>query len=226
MGQGTENLEVMAEAKNYNAWLLAMTKNALSGTRRVLEFGAGTGQFAVSIAEAGYSIAAVEPDERARALLTQMGLEAHADLSNIPDRSIDAIYTLNVLEHIPDDVAALRELHRCLKPGGVLFVYVPAFMFLFTAMDRHVGHVRRYTRSILIERVAATGFKVESSRYADCLGFFATLGYRALGSADGEINRTMLRVFDRFVFPASRVLDFLTGAAFGKNIWLKASAIS
>ena len=128
--QGTENLEIMAEAKNYNAWLLAMIWDAIAGKHRVLDFGAGTGQFALPIARAGRSVVAVEPEERTRRLLVDGGLEVHADLSAIPDQSIDAVYTLNVLEHIFDDLAALHQLRRCLKPGGVLFIYVPAFMLL------------------------------------------------------------------------------------------------
>jgi SAM-dependent methyltransferase len=220
--QGTENLEVMAEAENYNAWLLAMTQDALADARSVLDFGAGMGQFAIPIAQAGRSVIAVEPDDRARAFLTGAGLDVHGSLSTVPDRSVDAIYTLNVLEHIPNDETILHEMWRCLKPGGTLFVYVPAFMVLFTAMDERVGHVRRYRKAPLIKRVQGAGFAVEASRYADCLGFFATLLYRMVGPKDGTINRDMLRTYDRFAFPISRLLDRPFGQLLGKNVWLKA----
>lgn len=222
LAQGTENLEVMAEAVNYNSWLLSMVERALGGAERVLDFGAGDGQFAIPIANSGRSVVCVEPEARSRTILTRAGIESHPDLSAIPDGSLDAAYTLNVLEHIPDDAAILRELHRRLKPGGTLFIYVPAFMCLYTAMDERVGHVRRYRKAELIQRVKDGGFRIKSAGYADSLGFFATLAYKLVGSSKGDINRTMLRLYDRIAFPVSCVLDGACGPLFGKNVWIKA----
>jgi hypothetical protein len=135
---------------------------------------------------------------------------------------MDAAYTLNVLEHIPDDVAALRDLRRCLKPGARLFVYVPAFRVLFSSMDVRVGHLRRYRRRDLCLRLRSAGFAVERARYADCLGFFAALLYRLCGNREGQLNRDALRMYDRLAFPLSRGLDQVVGHVLGKNIWVSA----
>jgi SAM-dependent methyltransferase len=220
--EGTENLEIMTEAVNYNSWLLALTRKNLTDARRVVDFGAGRGQFAIPLQAEGRSIVAIEPEPNARAVLRAACVETHRDLAAVERDSIDAAYTLNVLEHIADDGAALRDLRRCLRPGGTLFIYVPAFMCLFTAMDRRVGHIRRYRKRELARRVRDAGFVVDRSRYADALGFFATLAYRWLGSPHGDIDRNMLRAYDRFVFPVSRALDALVGRFFGKNVWLAA----
>ncbi len=57
--------------------------------------------------------------------------------------SIDLVVAFDVLEHILDDAAALREVERVLRPGGCLLVTVPADMDLWSAHDEAVGHVRR-----------------------------------------------------------------------------------
>ena len=116
--------------------------------------------------------------------------------------------------------AAVRELHAKLTNGGTLLVYVPAFPVLYTSMDAKVGHVRRYTRSTLVRAITGAGLKVESVAYVDSLGFFATLLFKYVGGRSGEINRGMLRLYDRVVFPLSRALDLLFGRWFGKNLLL------
>lgn len=217
---GTENLEVMEAAVRYNAWLLDLVRGHLGPAKRVLDFGAGRGTFArVLNGEGGRAVVCVEPDAAARSVLAAGGLSAHASTGDIADASLDAVYSLNVLEHIDDDLAALSELRRCLKPGGRLLIYVPAFTILFSAMDRRVGHLRRYRRGQLLGRLEQAGFEVLRGRYADSFGFFAALAYRLGGDKGGGINPNALVIYDRLVFPVSCGLDFLTGRVFGKNVW-------
>jgi len=128
-----------------------------------------------------------------------------------------------VLEHIDDDVAALRAVRAKLKPGGRLLVYVPAFAALYTSMDAKVGHVRRYTRATLSRSVTAAGFVIHDVRYADSLGFLATLVFKLFDNGRGDVNRPLLKLYDRIVFPVSRGIDALTHRWFGKNVVLVAS---
>jgi hypothetical protein len=74
----------------------------------------------------------------------------------------------------------------------------------FSAMDRKVGHWRRYRRGESADKVADAGFKIIASRYADSLGFLASLIYKWQGNDSGDINRGALKAYDRFVFPLSR----------------------
>ena len=115
---GVENLEVMREAENYNRYLLALVTQHAAGAKRVIDFGAGSGTFAVPCAAAGFDVTAVEPDERLRALLGGARIPAVAAVEALPDEAFEYAYTLNVLEHIPDDVAALRALRDKLVAGG------------------------------------------------------------------------------------------------------------
>ena len=112
-----------------------------------------------------------------------------------------------MLEHIEDDVGALRELYNKLVPGARLLIYVPAFPVLYTSMDAKVGHIRRYTRGSLLKAVGAAGFRVHRASYADCLGFVATLAFKYSGNASGDVNRSALKLYDRAIFPLSRLLD-------------------
>ena len=221
---GIDNLEVMAEAVNYNRFLFSLATRHLRPGMRVADFGAGTGTFALPLRQLGVDIVAIEPDAKLNARLRRAGVAAERDIAALADASLDFIYTFNVLEHIADDGAALRALARKLRPGGRLLVYVPAFAVLFTAMDHKVGHVRRYRRAGLAALVGGAGLAVDDVRYVDSLGFFATLAYRVLGAgSDGLIDRRALRLYDRLIFPLSRVLDCILSRLLGKNLLLLAT---
>lgn len=219
---GADNLEVMKEAVNYNRYLLDLIRTHAGDAKSVIDFGAGAGTFAAPTAQAGFDLTAVELDDALRAHLMRLGLKSAASTAELPAASFDYAYTLNVLEHIPDDVAALRELRTTLKPGARLLVYVPAFPALFTSMDAKVGHLRRYKRASLMASVSAAGFSIDRAEYADSIGFFATLAFRLTDRGSGDINVRLLKIYDRFMFPLSRALDLLTHRWFGKNLVLVA----
>lgn len=172
----------------------------------------------MAVAERGFRVTCIEPDSALANQITARGLEVLPDISQIASGEVDNIFSLNVLEHIADDKAAAKAWAEKLKPGGRLLVYVPAFPWLFTSMDRKVGHLRRYTRRVLVDLLTAAQFQVVSARYADSLGVIATLAYRLLDPGTGEINEQLLRAYDRLVFPVSRVLDNVFAHYLGKNL--------
>ena len=219
---GVENLEVMEEAVRYNRFLHDLVRSVIEGADRVLDFGAGNGTFARKLKAEGVDPLCVEPDGGLRSRLAAGGLAVAAGIAEVASQSIDAAYSLNVLEHIDDDAAALAELRRVLRPGGRLLVYVPAFMALYSAMDRQVGHVRRYRRRPLEHLASQAGFVVDDVRYADSLGFLAALAFRAIGRRDGVITPSAVRFYDRWIFPLSRAADAASGGLVGKNLVLRA----
>jgi SAM-dependent methyltransferase len=87
----------------------------------------------------------------------------------LPDQSVDVLIMLNVLEHIEDDVGALKNAWRLLKPGGSLVIEVPAGPHLYDAYDAELHHFRRYSRSELNRKLSAAGFRVHRKSH---LGFF------------------------------------------------------
>jgi SAM-dependent methyltransferase len=85
-----------------------------------------------------------------------------ADVTRLPfaDASLDAVASVNVLEHVADDTGALREIARVLRPGGLAVVVVPAGPGLYDYYDRMLGHERRYARGELPARAVAAGLQV------------------------------------------------------------------
>lgn len=220
---GTDNLEVMAEAVNYNRFLIDQIAALAAPGDRILDFGAGIGTFALALAGKGHGVDCLEPDAAQAARLTALGLTAHTRLEQLQDRHYDYIYTANVLEHIEDDAGTLAALAGKLRAGGKLLIYVPAFQLLYSSMDRKVGHLRRYRREPLAALAAAAGFTGIRCGYVDSLGFAASLAFRAIGNDTGDINMTALKLYDRVAFPLSRGLDRVTSRWFGKNVLLTAT---
>ena len=103
---------------------------------------------------------------------------------------------------------------------------MPAHQILYSTMDREIGHVRRYTRSELREKVLDAGFLIQSISYDDFIGFFASafvkiVGYKNKANLGSEKS---LLFYDKYIYPISRVLDLL-GFRFilGKNLLLIAT---
>ena len=218
---GGENLEVMQDAHKYNAFLRSLIRQHARGATDVVDFGSGIGTFSDSLDLDVSRITCIETEPTSLAVLEQKGFRTATSLSELEDNSVSYLFSLNVLEHIDDDAAIAREMLRVLKPGGSLFIYVPAFQVLYTSMDEHVGHVRRYRRPGLVSLFDNAGFDTHYSAYTDALGFFATLAYRMLDDGKPKpLNTGAIKLHDRFIFPISRLLSVPCSKLFGKNVML------
>jgi trans-aconitate methyltransferase len=219
---GRDNLDVMAHAKNYNRFLLDLVLQNAHPDQSIVDFGAGNGTFAGPIAKSHDQIMCIETDPTLCAALKSQGLTVVNDLAQLADGSVDYLYSLNVLEHIEDDEAIAALWFKKLRSGGQILVFVPAFQFLFTSMDQHVGHHRRYTRTSLTRVIQKAQFQITDSYYADSVGVLATLLYKALDQGGGQVNVRMLRIYDQWCFPISRIFDRITKRFIGKNAIVRA----
>ena len=153
--------------------LHARLAGALAGVRgRVLDAGCGTGGLLAALAgtTGGVSLAGLEWSAAAarRAAEKSGAAIARGSVNALPfaDASFDAVIAADVLcHHAVDPDRALAELHRVLRPGGRLVVNMPAYAWLFSAHDRRVHNVRRWTASATRSALCRAGFAAVSARY-------------------------------------------------------------
>jgi SAM-dependent methyltransferase len=177
---------------------------------RILEVGCGTGHNLTMLKSFG-KVEASELDPCARALASKR-LRKEVKEAKLPDLSMfernayDLIALLDVLEHVPDDLASLRAIHRRLKPGGALLLTVPANPWMWSAHDSAHHHFRRYTKKQLQELFLRSGLEVQLLSYFNSLLFPLIAAARIAGkiirkdSADdslpsGPVNAVLEKVF-------------------------------
>ena len=231
------DLEAMSFAENYHRWIL-QTFEPFLGTRLV-EVGAGSGSFSELLLERqAESLSLVEPsagmyglleervcgrDERSRVQLYNAVFRQVADRLRASVRP-DSIIYVNVLEHVADDESELRAIQRTLSAGGRVFIFVPAFQWLFGKFDAEVGHFRRYTRPELEDKCRRAGFRVLMSKYFDLVGVLPWwVKYRLLGS--GALEPRVVGLYDQYVVPVTRALEGIITPPFGKNVILVAEKV-
>jgi len=211
----------MEVADNYNTWLFERSRPYLG--RSVLDVGAGVGTFTALAAPGRDRVVTAEPDSEFADLLEQrfsampnvQVLQSEAEDVTLGE-PVDSIICFNVLEHIPDDQAAVGRFRELLNPGGRLLLVVPAHPLLLGATDRALGHERRYRKGPLAGLLAGAGFEVEDIRHVNpvgALGWFVSS--RLLRSE--QIPAGPLRFYDRLV-PLLRALDRLH-PPFGLSLW-------
>ena len=152
----------------------------------VLDAGCGTGGALCRLSAGGCGVG-IDFSPDALDLCRERGLArlARASVEHIPfsDASFDLVVSSDVIYHagVSDDVAALREFCRVLRPGGIAVVRVPAYDWLRSAHDAAVHTRHRYTRTELRGKLAAAGFEVVRVTYANSLLFPLALVKRLLG---------------------------------------------
>lgn len=205
---GAEILDAFSAASNFNRWM-ADTIRPFAG-QRVLEIGAGMGNLTrcLSHRAARYVATDIDAEHLARLrnrLRHRPKLEtAVLDLANAEDfepfrNSMDTVICLNVLEHLEDDLACLRNIHSALVPGGRAIVLVPEGQNLFGQVDVVLGHRRRYSLEQLRDRMTEAGFSLERildfNRISRPAWF---LNSRVLRRS--SLGRIQLKLFDKTVW--------------------------
>ena len=223
---GAETLAIMQAAPRYHAWQYQAVAPFLG--RRLAELGAGFGTMSAHLLSGKPDLLVLTDTDESylSGLRTRFGGEPSVSVEalTIPDPAkgtgfkrykLDTVVAFNVLEHVPQDSAALETAAGMLMPGGRVVVLVPALPALYGSLDIELGHARRYTPRSLRVAVQAGGFVVEHLRYFNIVG---SLGWwlSARVRRQPRIPLGQLRLFDACV-PALRLERFLP-LPFGQSL--------
>jgi len=160
-----EELQVRDYADT-RAWL----RNAYPNRGRLLEIGCGMGFLLAKFREDGWQVEGIEPNRGYCEIIEEVhGIKASPtilDEAGEPANSFDVIVMLHVIEHVPDPLGSLREIHRVLKPGGTLILETPRYDSLMFKLMRHRersvscdGHILFFTSPSLEDAYLRAGFR-------------------------------------------------------------------
>ena len=162
----------------------------LPANARILEIGCGTGHNLPMLSQFG-DVDAIEIDEAARDIASvrlgkPVGAAPLPELTGVERGAYDMVAVLDVVEHIEDDVAALRAMAECLKPGGVILIAVPAHPWMWSAHDVVNHHKRRYSKATLDAAIRSAGLRHNGLSWFNSLLFPAAVAARLTGRLTGK----------------------------------------
>jgi len=213
---------------NYNNFIVERCVKKMASPNGCVDFGAGIGTLSrILEKKLNLSVVCVEIDEENIRYLNNRALKNSRSINDI-EEDVDLVFSSNVLEHIEDDVDSLCSIRRKLNSHGVLYLYLPASMLIWSKVDDIVGHYRRYSRSEIKQKLMSSGFEVESIYYADSIGFLAIFLIKLFRCNTDKVVESpkTLKIYDTFIFPLSKFLDAIgLKYLFGKNLIVFAKKI-
>jgi SAM-dependent methyltransferase len=212
----------MSIAVNYHRWIVDEFEPYLG--RRVAEVGAGSGSVSRLLLEKRITnLVAFEPSRNMYPLLEAL-LRGDGRAKAVNDvftagavgESFDSIVYINVLEHIEDDQMELATAREALRPGGRVLLFAPALSWLFSDLDRRIGHFRRYSKKSLSRLVEEAGFTLVRARYFDLAGVVPWWVNFVLLHRSLEIGSVSL--YDKLAVPLVRMMERAVAPPVGKNV--------
>ncbi len=218
--EGEETLKAIANANKFNAWMYQTIQGYCEGD--ILEIGSGIGNISkyfiadkksitLSDIRAQYRDFLMEAEETKSAPTIEMDI-VDPDFSTKYaqyHQKFNAVFALNVVEHVKEDQTAIKNLLSLLKPGGKLIILVPAYAALFNSFDVELMHYKRYTRSNLKAIMLQKNSELIKSFYFNFAGIFGwfivggLLKKKIIPSENMRLYNTLVPIFklvDRCIF--------------------------
>jgi SAM-dependent methyltransferase len=221
-----DDLETMQGAPRYGAHLFDLFRAHVG--RRVLEVGCGIGTMTKRLAERADLVVGIEPNpscaarvreamrHEPRFTLRACHLE-DCDRAELAAHAFDTVVCVNVLEHIADDVGALRTFRDVVVPGGHVLILVPAVRAAYGPLDAELGHHRRYSKPTLGSAFARAGLDLVRLRYTNPIGLLGWM-YNAHLSRARAHSPLQVKLFDTLVAPWALPLERLIPPPVGLSL--------
>lgn len=181
--EGEETLDVISKATKFNHWMYKTIRPYCKGN--VLEIGSGIGNISEFFISDDYKIYLSDIRQNYCDKLNQKFFGKinflGANKIDIADPNFDTkystffnrfdtIFALNVIEHIDDDLLAIANCKKMLKPNGTLIILVPAYQWLYNNFDKELFHFRRYTKNKLIKLFTTNKLSIQRKFYFNAFG--------------------------------------------------------
>ena len=227
--EGLNTLQIISKADKFNRWMFDTISPYCKG--RILEIGSGIGNISQFFIGVNASITLSDIRENYCSQLredfsdsTSLDEVLMIDLAD-PDfenryqkynKTFDTVFALNVLEHIEDDVGAIRNCHYLLKDGGTLLILVPAYQSLYCNFDIELGHFRRYTKKTLSKVFVNSNFHIKHSLYFNVMGI---LGWAFSGKIlrKKTIPEGQMDLYNKLV-PVFKIIDRIFQGSLGLSV--------
>jgi SAM-dependent methyltransferase len=218
---GKQILVSISRANKFNAWMYSKVKPYLGEDN--LEVGSGIGNISSFVVNDGYKLIFSDlRDQYLEVLKAKYPKNPTLELdlvdSDFRTRYVnlqgkfDCIFAMNVIEHIENDRLALENINWLLKPGGSMFILVPAYMALYNGFDKILEHYRRYTLNSLISVLPESNI-LEKKFYFNSIGI---LGWYIFGTIlkRRTISEGNMSIYN-LILPIVKVMDFLVQGKIG-----------
>lgn len=226
---GFETLDSISQANNFNEWMYKVVSGDLDG--EILEIGSGIGNITEYFVRGEFQISASDMRKEYCDFLERK-FEGRNNFQSVYQIDIvdedfdrkhknlfgkfDAVFALNIIEHVENDDLALKNCLKLLRKGGKLVILVPAFMGLYNIFDEGLGHFRRYNRKSLEKIYQNNGITIVKTTYFNFIGLFGwwfsgtVLKKKTIPSGQMRLYNSMVWLF--------KMIDFFTHKFFGLSV--------
>lgn len=186
--------------------MIRLLLDPFSRSSRICDIGCSGGALMHELRHAGFEhMRGCDISEPSVDAARRMGLDAHLGDASKLTGSYDIIISSDILEHLEDERAALRQWKSCLVEEGRVVMFVPAFTFLWSSHDDANHHFRRYTRKRLVALLRDEGFTIERASYWNVLLFFPTMLVRRLSRSSRKDDLVRVGPFNALLAAWLRV---------------------
>jgi len=174
-----KNLEIMATAENYNKWIYNNIKGYLG--KRILEVGCGIGNMTKFFLNRSLIVGTDINKEHLKSInhkfknyknFKALNLNIEKESGDLKKYKFDTVICINVLEHIKEDIQALKNMNNVLVEKGKLILFVPALQNIYGTIDESDHHYRRYNKKALIRKIKKAGFSIKKIYYMNFVSIF------------------------------------------------------